>query len=89
MRISEVDIKKDSGVDKTKGLSIYNFHGVDQFSHPQPAPPHLQKWTIDLLFKISRIRKHVTNFKILPLPTFRVDVINKWSLTVKHFNLTV
>ena len=43
-----------------------------------PYPHHPQKWTIDLLFKNNRIRKHVTNFKTLP-PPFRVDVINVWS----------
>ena len=40
-----------------------------------PYPNHPQKWTIDLLFKNNRIRKHVTNFKTPP-PSFRVDVIN-------------
>ena len=51
-----------------------------QFLDLQPTS-HSQKWTIDLL-----IRKLVANFKTPPshlLPTFRVDVINVWSLIVK------
>ena len=52
----------------------------DQFFDPNPHHP--QKWTTDLLFKNSRIRKHVSNFKTPPpLPsTFHVDLINAWSL---------
>ena len=53
----------------------------DQFFDP-PLPHYPQKWTIDLLFKNNRIRKHMTNFKTPP-PTFRVDIVNIWS----HSNL--
>ena len=56
----------------------------DQFFDP-PYPDHLQKWTIELLFKNNRNRKHVTNFKTPP-PPFRVDVINVWSLTISVKN---
>ena len=33
-----------------------------------PLPYHPQKWTIDLLFKNNRIRKHVTNYKLQDSP---------------------
>ena len=41
-----------------------------------PRPLYVQKLTIDLLFNINRIRKHVTNFKT-SRPPFFVDVINE------------
>ena len=31
-------------------------------------PPHMQKWTIDLLFKNNRICKNMTNFKTFNCP---------------------
>ena len=52
----------------------------DQFFDPLLTPHHLQKWTIDLLFKTKTIRKHVINFKKPPL-TFYADVINVCFLT--------
>ena len=61
-----------------RGSSIYDVHKKWPIFR-SPYPHHLQKWTIDLLFENNRIRKHVTNFKTPP-PTFRVDVINVWSL---------
>ena len=65
-----------------KGSSIYDVHKNSQFfdSPPHPYPLHSQNWTIDLLFKNNRIRKHVTNFKTPP-PPFRVGVRNLWSLS--------
>ena len=44
-----------------------------------PYLHHPQKWTIDLMFKNNRIRKHMTNFKTPP-SSFQVNVINIWSL---------
>ena len=59
------------------------------FDFRYPYLHHLQKWTIDLLFKNNIIRKHVTNFKTPP-PPFRMEVINVWSLMVisvwTHYN---
>ena len=49
-----------------------------------PSPPHPQKWTIDLSFKINRIRKYATNYKT-PSPPFCVDVINNWSFAPQTF----
>ena len=62
-----------------KGSSIYDVHKKLPIFW-SPYPHHPQKWTIDLLFKNNRIRKHVTNLKT-PSPPFRVDIINVWSLT--------
>ena len=36
----------------------------------QPPPPYPQKWTVKLLFKNSRIHKHMTNFKTPPRISF-------------------
>ena len=50
--------------------------------------PHLQNWTIDLLFKINRIHKHVINFKTYSSP-FCVDVVNVWSFIGNNFKKKV
>ena len=50
-----------------KGSSIYDVHKNDQF-WPPLYTHHPQKWTIDLLFKNNKIRKHMTNFKTAPTP---------------------
>ena len=42
---------------------------------PEPTHPHLQKWTVDLLFWNNKIYKHVANFKTSPPPLF-IDIIN-------------
>ena len=47
--------------------------------HPPRTNPHLQKLTIDLLFKNNRICKDVTNFKT-SLTILCVDIIYVWSL---------
>ena len=62
------------------GHTIMTFTQKKQFFGPQPTS-HQQKWTTDLL-----IRKHLPNFYTQiphPPPTFRMDVINVWSLTEK------
>ena len=41
--------------------------------------PHPQKWTIDLLFKNNRIRRHVTNFKTPSVWTSWRYVLLFWS----------
>ena len=51
-----------------------------------PTSQHLQKWTIDILLKNNRIRKHVTDFKT-PSLLFRVDVINVWYHSRKQWTL--
>ena len=55
-----------------------------------PLPHYSQIWTVKLLFKNSRIHKHMTNFKTHPIPRFYVDIINvcsicygKWMRQVK------
>ena len=45
-----------------------------------PLPHYSQIWTVKLLFKNSRIHKHMTNFKTHALPRFYVDIINVCSL---------
>ena len=76
---------------KTKNITFLTL-GIMQLWRPQkmtnfltPIPiPHLQNWTIDMLFKNNRICKHVTNFKT-SWPPFCVDIINVWSLIENNF----
>ena len=46
---------------------------MTNFVNPSPTP-HLQNWTIDILFTNNRICKHSTNYKT----PFCVDIINVW-----------
>ena len=57
--------------------------GVIHLWRPQKVTnfvtPHPQKWTIDLLFKNNRIRRHVTNFKTPSVWTSWRYVLLFWS----------